>query len=69
MAGLASKQSPCLEEKNPMRSKRRSILASCLLIAIVLVFIFPHVHWNISIPPRHFMYVSKNNIRMPTSCN
>jgi RND family efflux transporter MFP subunit len=44
MAGLASKQSPCLEERNPMRSKRLSILVPCLLIAIVLVFIFLHAH-------------------------
>ena len=40
MAGLASEKSPCLEERNPMRSKRLSILVPCLLIAIVLVFIF-----------------------------
>src|SRR5580700_1727577 len=44
MAGLASKQSPCLEERNPMRSKRLSILVPCLVIAIVLVFIFLHAH-------------------------
>ena len=44
MAGLASKESLCLEERNPMRSKRLSILVPCLPIAIVLVFIFLHVH-------------------------
>src|ERR1700730_18109305 len=44
MAGLASKESLCLEERNRMRSKRLSILVRCLPIAIVLVFIFLHVH-------------------------
>jgi RND family efflux transporter MFP subunit len=44
MVGLASKQTPCLEERNPMRSKRLSILVPCLLIAIVVVFIFLHAH-------------------------
>src|SRR6202166_3335725 len=44
MAGLASKKSPCLGERNRMRSKRLSILVPCLLITIVLVFIFLHAH-------------------------
>jgi multidrug efflux pump subunit AcrA (membrane-fusion protein) len=44
MAGLTSKKSPCLEERNSMRSRRLSILVPCLLIAIVLVFIFLHAH-------------------------
>jgi RND family efflux transporter MFP subunit len=42
MTGFAPKQSLCLEERNPMRPKRLSILVPCLLIAIVLVFLFLH---------------------------
>jgi hypothetical protein len=37
MAGLVPKQTPCLEERNSMRSKRFGIFVPCLLIVIVVV--------------------------------